>query len=104
MIFKKIGFYKYFKLSGTPLSILHLLAVKIGFRFGYFNKLKKKNDLLKKKLSKSSKLLESCRYQPRGDFKSPRGFISNTTSLNRQFRNAQQFFRQRLQIQAHKRP
>ena len=60
MIFLKIGFYKYFKLSGTPLSIFYLLAVKIGFRFGYFNKLKKKNGLFKKKLSKSSKLLESC--------------------------------------------
>ena len=65
MIFFKIGFYKYFKLSGTPLSILHFLAVKIGFRFGYFNKLKKKNGLLiKKKLSKSFKLLESCSSHP----------------------------------------
>ena len=59
MFFLKIGFYKYFKLSGSPLSILHFLAVKIGFRFGYSNKSKKKNGLFKKKLSKSSKLLES---------------------------------------------
>ena len=49
MIFLKIGFYTYVKLSGRPLSILHLLAVKIGFRFGYSNKSKKKKRFTNKK-------------------------------------------------------
>ena len=54
MIFLKIGFYTYFKLLGRPLSILHFLAVKIGFRFGYSNKSKKKNGLLKKNFPRVS--------------------------------------------------